>query len=794
MSRRLFAVLGLVMLAAPAQAADWYNWRGPWQNGVSPETNLPDKWSPDPKDADNNLIWKAPYGCRSTPLVMNGRVFLINHLGEKETVQERVMCLDANTGKLLWEYKFNVWHTGIVTTRLGWTNLAGDPKTGNIYAQGTQGTFLCFDKDGKILWQRSLTEEYGRISGYGGRVTSPIVADDLVVVGMLNSSWGDQGKGGCRFLAMDKLTGAVVWWSEPGGPPKDTFYSVPVVATINGEKLVISGGADGGVYAMKLHTGETVWTYTFGNGAINCSPVVMGSYVYIGHGEESPDSNTLGRVICLDGSQVENGEPKLVWKKDGLKARYASPAIDAQTGRLYITDDMGKLYCLDAKTGKQLWKFKIGLDVRGSPVLADGKIYIGELSSKFHILKPGDKKCERLHDQYLAPAKGNTDVEINGTVSVANGRVYIPTSDGIYCIGRKNAKPAPEPKIVEPAPLKGKGPAHLEIFPADIVLYSGDSATFKARSFDEYGNFLKEVTAEWSLPVPPVPKGAKQGPPALKGQIAGGKLTVDPKIPAQQGYVLAKAEGLTAQARVRVAPQLPYVQDFSKIPDGAVPGGWVNTQGKFLVATLPGGEKVLKKVNDKGSPLIARGNAYIGMPTLKNYTIESDVMGTKVGEDLPDMGVVANRYNLTLSGNIQKLRLTSWDALPRIDKTINYPWQPNVWYKLKLTTEVSKDSALVKGKCWKRGEPEPADWTLQVSDPRPNREGSPALFGYVMGIPDVGPGTDIFYSNVRIDAEQEVKCGYVYKYVRFSQPQPLARRRHHGKFICRTITARRFGR
>ncbi|HJZ56442.1 MAG TPA: hypothetical protein VKE74_15865, partial [Gemmataceae bacterium] len=92
-------------LFTPARAADWIHWRGPEQDGSSPETNLPDKWSPDPSAPDNNLIWKAGYGCRSTPLVMNGRVFLINHLGEKETVQERVMCLDADTGKLVWEHR-----------------------------------------------------------------------------------------------------------------------------------------------------------------------------------------------------------------------------------------------------------------------------------------------------------------------------------------------------------------------------------------------------------------------------------------------------------------------------------------------------------------------------------------------------------------------------------------------------------------------------------------------------------------------------------------------------------------
>src|SRR5438105_15799668 len=99
---------------------------------------------------------------------------------------------------------------------------------------------------------------------------------------MLNSAWGDLGKGGNRFVAFDKHTGQVMWWSEPAGQPKDTYYSVPVCATIGGQRLVISGGADGGVYAMKVNTGEVVWTYHFGTTAVNCSPVVEGNLVYIG--------------------------------------------------------------------------------------------------------------------------------------------------------------------------------------------------------------------------------------------------------------------------------------------------------------------------------------------------------------------------------------------------------------------------------------------------------------------------------------------------------------------------------
>ncbi len=220
-----------------------------------------------------------------------------------------------------------------------------------------------------------------------------------------------------------------------------------MLANINGEKLIITGGADGGVYAMKLATGEKVWTYTFGIAAVNCSPVVDGNFVYIGHGEENPDSNELGRVICLDASKVEKGQPKLVWKRDGLKARYSSPTIDASSNRFYITDESGKLYCLDAKTGAQHWKYNFGRNSRGSPVLADGKIYLGEVNSKFHILKPEAKKCVRLHVQHFAPIEGIADVEVNGSPAVANGRVYLSTSDEIYCIGLKDANLRPNRRL-----------------------------------------------------------------------------------------------------------------------------------------------------------------------------------------------------------------------------------------------------------------------------------------------------------------------------------------------------------
>ena len=745
------AFLSFFLIPFPLLASDWSHWRGPWQTGVSPDTGLP-------ANVADNVLWRAPYGGRSTPLVLGDRLYLINYEADRvkagnkeedvpESIVERVMCLDAITGKKIWQHTFPVFHTDVVTSRLGWTNLAADPATGYIYAHGTQGLFMCLDgKTGKVVWQHSLGEEYGRVTGYGGRITSPIVDENLVIMGMVNSSWGDQAKGANRQVAFDKKTGKIVWWSEPAAS-RGTYYSQPVIATINNQRLLICGGADGTVYAIKVRTGEPVWHYAVSLSPLNASPVVAGNHVYIGHGEESPGGNVQGRVVCLDASEVVKGEPKLVWQVDGLVARYSSPIIHED--RLYIPDESCMLFCLDAKTGKQIWRFKYGKsEQRGSPVFADGKIYVGEVASQFHILEPGPKKCKRLELELYYGA-GGVNVELNGTPAVANGRVYFETSEEIICIGTKAGISAPNP----PEPPQNAKPgkiAHLQIVPAEVTLHSGVSTTFTAKAFDADGNFIKEVKPDWTLPAPIPAKGVKANPQPLKGEITSdGKLTVDAKLPSQQSIVVGTFEGLSARSRVRVAPQIPYAPDFSKIPEGAVPGGWVNTQGKYLVKTVDG-KKVLAKVNNKFSPLISRGNAYITLPSAKDYTIECDVQGTQVESYFPEVGIGANRYSLIIVGKLQKLRLQSWEALPRVDKTVNFKFEPGTWYRLKLTTDIVAGKGIIRGKAWPRDQKEPTDWTVELTDSNPIPEGSALLYGYVTGNFNDLPGTEIYYDNLRL--------------------------------------------
>jgi outer membrane protein assembly factor BamB len=754
--KRILSLILVAWLWAPVmlRAENWIHWRGPTQNGVSADTDLPSKWSRDPMAADNNLIWKMPYGGRSTPLVLNGRVYIIDDAGEGVNEQERVVCFDADTGKCLWEYRFNVFLTDIVSSRVGWANLAGDAETGNIYAHGVQGLLYCFDKDGKVLWSHSLTEEYGRISGYGGRVNSPIVDGDLVIMGMVNASWGDQTASGNRFLALDKRTGTPVWWSQPTTNLRGTYSSVPVVAVINGQRLLITGTSGGEVVAMQIGTGKPAWSYTVSAKSINISPVVNGTRVYIAHGEENTDTTEQGRVVCVDAGAIQDGKPKLVWKVDGITVKAVSPIF--HDGRLYVCDDAARMFCMNGDTGEIIWKFKYGNASNGSPVLADGKIYVAEVKGKFHILKPGPKKCEELHWQYFRSPDGTTSVELNGSPAIANGRIYFTTTDEIYCIGKPGSKKLPPIGSASPVTITSGQPAQLLVFPADVALGPGESTEFKVRAYDVNGVFLREVKADsWSLPAPPPPMGSTASPPPLAGTITPeGKLTVAKAPPGQFGTVLAKVGNLTARARVRVMPPLPLHQDFKNVPEGRTPAGWVNAPVKFAVVVMDG-TKVLKKNAKVANPLVARAYAYFSKPTLADYTVQADLMGEKKQSDMPDMGLLNSRYSLVLDGNKQRLRIMSWEALPRVDKHIPWEWKPDVWYTMKLSVAVQGSKAVVRGKVWPRGDKEPAAWTTEFEDPTPNHEGSPGLYGYATGILEDQEGAAMYYANVSVTPNKQ---------------------------------------
>ena len=220
-------------------------------------------------------------------------------------------------------------------------------------------------------------------------------------------------------------------------------------------------------------------------------------------------------------------------------------------------------------------------------------------------------------------------------------------------------------------------------------------------------------------------------------------FTSDKSAGAQAGTVSAQAGEMKAIARVRVIPALPWTEDFEGITLEKIPTHWIGATGKFFVRENPtssASNKVLVKTPVQRG--LNRSNVYLGQPTMKDYTIQVDLMGTKTKRRLPDMGLIANRYTLDMQGRHQRLQIRSWASDLRMAKTIDFPWEIDVWYTMKMQVEVVDDTAIIRGKVWRTGEPEPEDWTLVAEDPRPNREGSPGIYGY--------SPTEIYYDNLKV--------------------------------------------
>ncbi|MEO7649987.1 MAG: PQQ-binding-like beta-propeller repeat protein, partial [Bryobacteraceae bacterium] len=699
---RLPTVLFLSLLVLLPARADWLDWRGPARDGVSPEKNLPTQWSP----SGQNLAWKAPYGGRSTPIVVGDHVYLQNTSGKGVTLRERLMCFHADTGKVLWEHSFNVFMSDVPTHRVGWASPVGDSTTGNVYVFGGGGSLLAFSSAGKVLWERSLGEDFGLVTTHGGRTVSPIIEEDLVIVSGVTTAWGAYARAGHRFMAFNKKTGETMWVSSPGGRPYDTTYAPPIAATINGVRLLIQGGGDGTVHAIKAQTGEPVWRYEVSKRGINTGVVLNGNTAYVSHSEENLAGSEMGLLAAIDASAKGTiGPDKVKWTLKGFQGGYSSPFIDGD--RILQVDNGANLFAFDIVTGKELWKQNLGTIQKASPVYADGKIYVGTENGKFFILKPHSDKCEILDTDVLG-AEGAPEA-ILASVAISGGRVYLASMDALYAIGKK-AKDIPSKAPEKQIAPAGAAVAHVQIVPTELLLKPGQKVHLRARLFDAQGRFIKEGSAAWSLD-------------KLKGTIENGDFTPSSESVSQAGLVKATVDGVTGAAPMRVIAPLPWSEDFESAAVGSVPPWWVNSTGKFVVRDVEG-KKFLAKLAD--NPFTKRAKAYMGPVDWANYTVQCDVSAAEKRRQMGDGGVIAQRYALILFGNHQRLELQPWQPETARTVTVPFPWKANTWYRMKLRVENQTDGkTLARGKVWLASEAEPAAWMIERADPIPNKQGAP---------------------------------------------------------------------
>jgi outer membrane protein assembly factor BamB len=721
----------VIPAGALLSGADWPDWRGPSRTGVSAETGLVSSWSP----SGENLAWKAPYGGRSAPVVFGDRLFLQTTIGEGDSLQERLLCLHADTGKLLWEHRYNIFTSDVPPHRIAWAYPVVDPSSGNVYAFSGNGLLMAFSRDGKRLWERSMAEEFGMWTTHGGRVSSPIIDGNQLIVSGLMFSWGQHAGGAHRYVSFDKASGRANWISAPEGRPTDTIYANPFVADVNGVRTFFSGGSDGAMHALKIGTGEKIWSWLVSQRGLNTAALVVGSDVIISHSEENIGTSEMGMLAAMPANKSGTLTDKDArWIVRGVQAGYASPVSDGQ--RIFVADNGGILFAHDVKTGARVWEQNLGTIQKSSPVLADGKIYVGTENGRFYIIRPHADKAEILDQDWLGSEQ--SPEPIIAAPAVARGRVYVTSMHATYAIGPKMAPAGASPNPVtsaKPASLPSGVPAALLVTPTELILKPGEPIALAVRAFDANGaEVAPPGPATWALD-------------GLKGTLTEGKFTADAAAQPQAGLVKATVGTLVGAARIRVVPDLPWSFDFEDGRD-APPPQWANATNKFAVRDLEG-NKVLVKLAENDFAFAKRCRPFFGSPELTNYTIEADVRALERRRQMGDIGVVAQRYELVLFGNHQRLELQPWQPETKRTMSIPFKWEKDTWYTIKLEVQ-SLDASKVRarGKVWPKGQPEPQAWTIERTDPIGSHKGSPGIYADAPSRKD--GGSELYYDNIKV--------------------------------------------
>lgn len=751
--------LGLCLAASwslPAQAVvhGWLHWRGPTQDGTTRETHLPDRLALD----GAGHLWTVDLSGQSTAVIADGKLFIMGYAGEGPDLQEMIVCLDAETGAKQWDHRFNDFMSDIIYTRYSTSSPTVDEETGNVYMQGSQGILACFSREGAILWQHSMMEDYGRMTFPNGRTASPVIDGDLVITHGITANWGANGPASDRFYAFDKKNGDLVWFSTPAVRPKDSSYAPPTLSWWNGKRVFYCGTGDGSIVCVNARTGEGLWRVQITQGGVNTAILVHGGNKLITiHGSENLDTSEIGRMVAVKIPQkvppsVEGNTPVFemkeleLWRNE-LSAFTSSPILVGD--RVYQVAETGDLCAIDANTGNILWKKKLGIEQRNSSlVYADGKLYVPMLDNPggnqaseagakgaFYVLKPGDSGCEELSHLAL-------DGRCFGTPTVYNGKVYLQTTRKLYCFGSKG-KNAGLAKEVAQAPWPKAGAAtQLQVVPAEVQLGPGEKASFRVRKLDANGLLVEEVkdakSVRWASYIPPTAKVKAQ----MKAQFnERGELVADKDAVPSAGAFEASLGDLKGYIRGRVLPNLPIRADFETFqaaekhpadhPEPGVafaypPLPWIGARFKFEVREREGSKVLTKTIDNK---LFQRGVVFIGNSGMHHYTVEADVLSDGTRRKMSEVGLINQRYCVVLKGNAQALEVNS--NLERVKVSVPFKWTPGQWYHLKTRVDVAKDgSGVVRAKAWKKGDPEPDAWTIEAPHRYAHAAGAPGLFGF----------------------------------------------------------------
>ena len=411
------SVVLVFLLASIALADNWPQWRGPNANGFSAEKNLPSTWT-----TEQNIIWKLalPSWSGSTPIIWRDLIFLNVADGDNLSL----WCVNRKKPEVIWKRELGAGNVKMRKQNMSSPSPVTDGKS--IFIMTGTGILKGFDFAGKELWSRDIQKEYGSFGQNWGYASSPLLLDDALVVQVLHGMKTDDPS---YVLRIDKKTGKTVWRVER---PTSAIRESPDSYTTPGllrygktTEIVITGGDC--VTGHDPETGVELWR---ANGLnpdndpfyrIVASPVIFNEIIYA-------PTRVRPLLALKAGGRGDISSSHVLWSTDN-GPDVPTPVTDGQY--FYVVNDRGVVYCLDAKTGREIYgqqRIKPGT-YSASPVLADGKIYVTNEEGLTTVIKAGPK--------FEVIAENALNDYCLSSPAISDGQIFIRTATHLHCIGAK---------------------------------------------------------------------------------------------------------------------------------------------------------------------------------------------------------------------------------------------------------------------------------------------------------------------------------------------------------------------
>jgi outer membrane protein assembly factor BamB len=424
----------LAAKAWPSAAENWPQWRGPEGNGVSHETNLPVSWT-----KASGIAWQCPipqWG-DSTPSIWGDAIFVTTQVDNEKLVLLRI---NKKTGQVAWTrqvgvakcpHKAALLKAGEQRRHQAFQEVQNfaspSPVTDGevVVVHFGNGDLAAYDSDGKQLWRRNLQKDYGDYTIWWGHANSPVLYDNLVISICIQDSCADlPGKPSPSYVvAHDKRTGRECWKTmRMTAATKESCdsYTTPIFRNNNGRpELIVMGGQM--LDACDPTTGKRLWYLPdlTGNRTIT-GPVAAHGMIYATQGMQQ------ALLAVRPGGPGRRTRGDFAWQFSRGTSDSPTPVVWGESLMLVTNDGIAR--CLDAITGRLLWKERLKGNYRASPLAADGRIYFLNTQGLTTVVA-ASPRFSRLAENQL-------DEETFASPIVSDGHIFIRGRKTLYCLGK----------------------------------------------------------------------------------------------------------------------------------------------------------------------------------------------------------------------------------------------------------------------------------------------------------------------------------------------------------------------